>query len=128
MIIIIILTIIIITIIIVIIIITIATIIIITSVSKSFILVTSILFKSLANPGFGNSIQFVIFSFFEFSSGGKVASFVLKFFYHAKREEVEGSQAHGWVPDIPLSPLRGISKSLEDQSVVVWRTPLTIFC
>ena len=71
------------------------TIIIITSVSKSFILVTSILFKSLANPGFGNSIKFVIFSFFEFSSGGKVASFVLKLFYHAEREEVGGPQAHG---------------------------------
>ena len=100
-----------------------------TPVSNFFILVTSVLFKSLAKPRFDNLIQFVNFSFFpEFSSSNKVASFVLKFFYHAEREEVEGPQAHGLVPDIPLSPLHGISKSLEDQFVVVRNTPLIVFC
>ena len=65
-------------------------------VSKSFILVTSILFKSLAKARFDNLIQFVNFSFFpEFSSGDKVASPVLKFFYHDEREEEEGPQTHG---------------------------------
>ena len=67
-----------------------------TPASKSFILVTSILFKALAKPRFDKLIQFVNFSFFpELSSGDKVASFVLKFFYHGEREEVGGPKAHG---------------------------------
>ena len=56
-----------------------------TPVSKTFILVTSSLLKSLAKPRFDNLIQFVIFSFFpEFSPGDKVATFVSKFFIMPK--------------------------------------------
>ena len=67
-----------------------------TLVSESFILLTSVLFKSVAKPRFDSLIQFIDFLFFsEFSSGDKDVSFVLKFFYHAKREQVEGPQAHG---------------------------------
>ena len=99
-----------------------------TPVSKTFILVTSSLFKSLAKPRFDNLIQFVNFSLFpEFSPGDKVATFVSKFFYHAEREDVQEPQAHRWVPDIPLSPLHGISKSFEDQFAVVRNTPVIVF-
>ena len=67
-----------------------------TLVSESFILLTSVLFKSVAKPRFDSLIQFVKFSFFSgFSYVDKVASFVLNFFYNVEREEVEGPQAHG---------------------------------
>ena len=76
------------------------------------------------------AIQFnsLIFRSVNFHLVTKLLSFVLKFFYHAEREEVEGPQANGWERDIPLSPLHGISKSSEDQFVVVWNTPLIVFC
>ena len=43
------------------------------------------------------AIQFssLIFRSLNFRLVTKLQSFVLKFFYHAEREEVEGPQAHG---------------------------------
>ena len=61
---------------------------------KSFIHITSILFKYLAKSGFGNSIHFHDFSLLEFSFGDKIASFLLKYFYHDITEEVEGAQVY----------------------------------
>ena len=64
-----------------------------TPVSKPFVFVTLILFKSLAKPGYGNSIQFVNFSFFEFSSGEKVAKFCFKIFLSCRKRGGRGASS-----------------------------------
>ena len=63
---------------------------ILTPVLKPFIFVTPIFFKFLAKPGYGNSIQFVNFMFFEFSSGDKVAKFCFHFSIMPKERRWSG--------------------------------------